>query len=389
MKTLNLPYRSGTVRVSSPYGMRTLNGVTAMHKGVDLVGTDKTIVAPCDGKIGWAGMYDDRLSGGRTWEWGKYVRLETADGYMVYMCHMASVSVRTGQDVKAGTVLGVEGSTGYSTGSHCHFEVRYAGKSVDPTVLLGIANRVGSYPVKAAAEKTDYTVGTLRIVKCKNPRLVYLDADKRKIPGQNACNADFFGDYKRGKTAYTLPRGNLVCDMGAYKVPPDVEQDLFRFISAGKLRYNAADNAANSQFIMKNVSTLVIPSSGDPYVADINRAPAAAKYAVSGVPCIRHSDDVDWKNYVAAQGWAEDTVRNTYHNWLGVRDGEVWLITGKSAAKSGNMIYGMWLWNLLRDEGFEDVIKLDGGGSYYCRIGGKVMPGSGGWRQINAYFTWD
>ena len=148
MTTLKLPYASGAVRVSSPYGLRTLSGVTAMHKGVDLVGTDKTIVAPCDGKIGWAGEYDDKASGGRTWEWGNYVRLETDDGYAIYLCHMASVAVRMGQTVKAGDKLGMEGSTGKSTGSHCHFEVRKGGKSTDPTPYMGIANRLGSYPVQ-------------------------------------------------------------------------------------------------------------------------------------------------------------------------------------------------------------------------------------------------
>lgn len=149
---LRLPYDKGTVRISSPYGMRTVFGVSEMHKGVDLVGTDKTIVAPCDGKIGWAGEYNEKAAGGRTWEWGNYVRLETSDGYAVYLCHMASVSVRMGQKVKAGDKLGVEGSTGKSTGSHCHLEVRKGGKSTDPSPYLGIANRAGSYPV----EEDDY-----------------------------------------------------------------------------------------------------------------------------------------------------------------------------------------------------------------------------------------
>lgn len=144
---LTLPYKAGTVRITSPYGMRTLLGTTAMHNGIDLVGTDKNIVAPCDGTIGWAGFYNDKGSGGRTWEWGNYVRIDRTDGYSVYMCHMSSVAAKAGQKVKAGDPIGVEGSTGYSTGSHCHFEVRYAGKSTDPAVLLGIANRVGSYPV--------------------------------------------------------------------------------------------------------------------------------------------------------------------------------------------------------------------------------------------------
>jgi hypothetical protein len=265
-----------------------------------------------------------------------------------------------------------------------------AGKTLDPTPLLGISNRVGTYtPVgNSHAKGDDYTVGPLRIIRAKNPRLVYLDAKKSKMAGNNCCNANFFGDYRRGNVLYTLPRGNLVCGMGNYMMHDSVKQDLDRYISSGKLRYNCVNNAADSEFLDKKVSTLIIPASGKPYIADVAEVPADAKYAVSGVPVIRNSNDVDFHHYVLTQGWQEDTVRNTYHNWLGVRGGEVWLITGKSAAKSGNMIYGMWFWNLMRDEGFEDVIKLDGGGSYYCRVGGKVLSGSTGLRRINAYFAW-
>lgn len=155
--TLDLPYKSGTVQVTSPYGTRTLNGATAFHKGVDLVGTVKTIVAPCDGVVGFAGRVDDKSKGGRTWEWGNYVRIDRDDGYSIYMCHMSSVAVKSGQRVKAGDAVGVEGNTGYSLGNHCHFEVRYAGKSTDPTHFLGIANRTGTYPVKqTVATAPDY-----------------------------------------------------------------------------------------------------------------------------------------------------------------------------------------------------------------------------------------
>ena len=75
-----LPYKRGAVRVTSPYGMRTLNGVTEMHKGIDLVGSFTSLVAPCSGRIGWVGMVDDAASGGRTHEWGNYVRIDTDDG---------------------------------------------------------------------------------------------------------------------------------------------------------------------------------------------------------------------------------------------------------------------------------------------------------------------
>ena len=158
---MRLPYKTGAVRVTSPYGNRVLFGSEEFHKGVDLVGTDKTLVAPCAGKVGWAGVYNDSASGGRTWEWGGYVRIDTPDGYSVYLCHMATVAVRIGQEVSEGDVIGTEGSTGKSTGNHCHFEVRKGGKSADPTSYLGIANRAGTYPVitgnaESIAENADF-----------------------------------------------------------------------------------------------------------------------------------------------------------------------------------------------------------------------------------------
>lgn len=154
---MRLPYKTGAVRVTSPYGNRVLFGSEEFHKGIDLVGTDKTLVAPCAGKVGWSGVYNDSASGGRTWEWGGYVRIDTPDGYSVYLCHMATVAVRIGQEVSEGDVIGTEGSTGKSTGNHCHFEVRKGGKSADPTPYLGIANRAGTYPVEndANAVKND------------------------------------------------------------------------------------------------------------------------------------------------------------------------------------------------------------------------------------------
>lgn len=165
---MRLPYKSGTVRVSSPYGNRNIDGIPEIHKGIDLVGSDKTIVAPCGGRVGWAGLYDDRNAGGRTWEWGNYIRIDTDTGYSVYLCHLASCSVRAGQTVIEGQVIGTEGNTGSvypmpasaadkTSGRHLHFEVRKGGKSTDPTPYLGIANRKGSYPVNAA--KNDANAG--------------------------------------------------------------------------------------------------------------------------------------------------------------------------------------------------------------------------------------
>lgn len=165
---MRLPYKSGTVRVTSPYGRRNIDGIPETHKGIDLVGSDKTIVAPCGGRVGWAGLYDDSTSGGRTWEWGNYIRIDTDTGYSVYLCHLADHSVRIGQTVLEGQVVGTEGNTGSvyplpasktdkASGRHLHFEVRTGGKSTDPTPFLGIANRTGTYPVTDnVQESADY-----------------------------------------------------------------------------------------------------------------------------------------------------------------------------------------------------------------------------------------
>lgn len=141
-----MPYRSGSVTLTSRFGWRTLNGVQDYHKGVDLCGTDKTLVSPCDGVVKSSTIITDKSN--PTWEWGNYIRIDRPDGLQIFMCHMASRKVQVGQSVKAGDIVGIEGNTGYSFGSHCHFEVRKNGVSVDPTPYLGIANAAGTYAVK-------------------------------------------------------------------------------------------------------------------------------------------------------------------------------------------------------------------------------------------------
>ncbi|MBQ8402767.1 MAG: M23 family metallopeptidase [Clostridia bacterium] len=137
------PYCRGTVRVTSPYGMRTLAGKTEMHKGIDLVGTDKTITAVEGGTVLFSRKME-RSGGNRTWEWGNYICIRTEDGILHYYCHLEKRDVKAGETVHKGQIIGREGSTGYSTGSHLHFEVRDKnGTSVDPTPILGIGNRIG------------------------------------------------------------------------------------------------------------------------------------------------------------------------------------------------------------------------------------------------------
>ena len=147
---LKLPY-AGTCELTSRFGWRNLNGADDYHSGIDLCGVgDKRILSPCAGVVGSSAIVTDHAD--RTWEWGNYVRIDTPDGLQVYLCHMAARNVEVGRCVEAGDVIGIEGSTGYSIGQHCHMEVRKNGKAFDPTPLLGIPNAWGYYSNADLAE---------------------------------------------------------------------------------------------------------------------------------------------------------------------------------------------------------------------------------------------
>lgn len=142
---------SGKFKVTSPFGQRVLNGAADDHKGIDVVGiTDKHVCAVVGGRVSASVIVTNKSD--RTWEWGNYVRVDGDDGRRYYYCHLSKRLVSFGQRVEAGQHIGIEGNTGYSFGSHCHFEVRENGVSVDPAPFLGIPNRTGTYGTDWRAE---------------------------------------------------------------------------------------------------------------------------------------------------------------------------------------------------------------------------------------------
>ena len=377
---MQLPYK-GDVRVSSPFGWRTMNGERVYHKGIDLVGTEKTVRAVVGGVVGQSILITDPKN--RTSEWGNYVRVDGEDGRLYYYCHLSKRLVDRGAKVSVGDAIGIEGSTGKSTGSHLHFEVRENGTSIDPTKILGIKNAVGTVQAAKTEMRTNYTVNGLTICRADDFSIEYCDRKKKNIPEDRYINGGFFGNYKSASgSLFTLPVGNLVCDIGG--VDPAAEQYIKPYISGGKLRIGC-DNNASAQYHGRKVSTLVKTRSGKVYVADLSAPPSDAIYAISGVPTVRGGDDVDYYNYVKAQGWDESCMYATYRNWLGVRDGKIWVISGKTATR--NYIYGMEFWKKIRGEKFDDIICLDGGGSYVRKTGtGKYA--TVGNRRINNYITY-
>lgn len=377
---MNLPYQSGKVTLTSHFGWRTLNGQRDYHKGVDLSGTDKTLVAPCDGVIGSSTIITDKSN--LTWQWGNYIRIDTADGLKIFMCHMAARKVKVGQKVKAGDVVGIEGNTGYSFGSHCHFEVRKNGESVDPTPYLGIPNEWGQYDIKAAPKeptvyKNSYDKDGITYTRAKDFAIIYHDKDKRKGGVKRYINGGFFANYRseEGET-YTLPVANLACDIK--EIPAAAKGNLFEHVYGNHLVYSIADNSTK-QFAGKKVSTLLVPYSGKPTIERVDKIPSGIKYAVSGVPVVIDKKPVDM-SYVGAEGWDGSTTYGTSRNMLGIRSGEIWVLTLKTT--SANYIKSGEVWRKIQGEGFENVIALDGGGSY-IRVEGIKRRSTGGSRAVN------
>ena len=93
----------------------------AAHDGLDLVGIDsKDIHATATGKVVYAGWEN---SSNHSQGFGQYVVILSDNKYYHYG-HLSQIRVKVGQQVKITDVIGVEGSTGNSTGSHCHYCIR-------------------------------------------------------------------------------------------------------------------------------------------------------------------------------------------------------------------------------------------------------------------------
>ena len=71
-----------------------------------------------------------------TYSYGYHVIVDCGDGWSTLYAHMSEILVTPGQRVSQGTQVGISGNTGFSTGEHLHFEIRYKGAPVNPANYL-------------------------------------------------------------------------------------------------------------------------------------------------------------------------------------------------------------------------------------------------------------
>jgi murein DD-endopeptidase MepM/ murein hydrolase activator NlpD len=118
------------MKFTSTYGVRSdpFRGTAAMHSGVDIPGAIGTpIYATADGVI---------MRAGRWGTYGNVVVINHGRGIETRYGHLSKVMVPENTRVKRGQIIGLMGSTGRSTGSHLHYEVRVDGQAVNPIPFL-------------------------------------------------------------------------------------------------------------------------------------------------------------------------------------------------------------------------------------------------------------
>ena len=144
---MQLPFK-GQIKITTLYGEKG-NWACGWHTGVDLVALeDKRVYAIAPGKVEYV------RDGGA---YGKHVRVRHDNGIVSLYAHLASIEVKKWDEVTCNTVLGIEGSTGNSSGNHLHLEVHKgaycyptAGSSLkeckwlqNPCDVLGVKNKLG------------------------------------------------------------------------------------------------------------------------------------------------------------------------------------------------------------------------------------------------------
>ncbi|MDK4734116.1 peptidoglycan DD-metalloendopeptidase family protein [Rhizobium sp. CNPSo 3490] len=137
----SLPFRNPAVgkEMTSPFGNRRdpFLGRLALHSGVDFRFSPGEKIRPtAPGKVisaGWTGGY------------GNMVEIDHGNGISTRYGHMSQVLVTAGDTVDRNDVIGLAGSTGRSTGTHLHYEVRQNGHAVDPVYFMNAGLKLATY----------------------------------------------------------------------------------------------------------------------------------------------------------------------------------------------------------------------------------------------------
>jgi len=206
-------------------------------------------------------------------------------------------------------------------------------------------------------------------VPAKDFKIILYDA-KKKSMGKNRCNAGFFGNFHEGKDKFTLPVGHLVCDYAAESKWTEFYCKERGELDGNRFRFDSGSFDYMNPFYGKAQTTLIV-HKGMASMEDCHYAPKGVDYAIAGVPIMRNGEDVKFATYVKGQGWGGSSLYATWHIFVGIKSADADTIHVMAMkTKKSNMILAAEAFKAFEPMGFYDVIKLDGGGSFYFNADG-------------------
>lgn len=162
--------KNGCEYETSPFGSRKdpFTGQSSYHNGEDMISSrygsdyiiafqDGVVVSACNSIPGFDKTYSS----------GNYIYIDHADSYQTRYLHLKkdTLTVKLGQSVRKGDILAYMGTTGYSTGAHIHFEVRWKGIPQDPVPYLmgekSISSCDGLSQEEMATSENQYQIGDI------------------------------------------------------------------------------------------------------------------------------------------------------------------------------------------------------------------------------------
>ena len=155
--------------ITSYFGLRDnpLGGGTENHGAIDIAVPEGTNIYACEaGTVTIAGWSDSA---------GNWVVIDHGNGYVTKYMHNSQLQVSQGDTVKKGQVIALAGSTGWSTGPHCHFQVEYNGEKVDPLSFKyhnGMGENTGGFGISGSRDAEEqsklYFIGDSWIAGLQN-----------------------------------------------------------------------------------------------------------------------------------------------------------------------------------------------------------------------------
>lgn len=133
--------------ITSGYGQRPRPtvGASTNHKGIDIVLSNDNVPAVLGGKVLYSGFSNSA---------GNYIKIQQTDGNIATYMHLAKpANYKSGAVVKEGDIIGVQGSTGVSTGKHLHFQVENDSGFIDPQKYFSNSSAFSTVSTELSTEK--------------------------------------------------------------------------------------------------------------------------------------------------------------------------------------------------------------------------------------------